>query len=758
MTRFIAHSRNEYGQSHALDAHLLATARLAAGFAKHFGLSNQAFLAGLWHDAGKFNDEFQRYLALAAQVEERKPPRVPHSPLGAVMLASRPDGNLAAMPVAGHHSGLTAKADFTCSYLNKHASGQNPFVDEAREAAQAALQPHEPRPAELRVELDNLVGLSSYDVELLIRMLFSALVDADWLDTERHFRPETAVRREIAWPGLNELLRVYLDHMAALQVGAEAGLVNDIRHEVLDCCLEAAQHAPGVFRLTVPTGGGKTLASLGFALTHAVKHGLDRVIYAIPYTSIIEQTADVFRKVFASMEGPCPVIEHHSAFQAEQPVKAGDANRDDDVAERSKLASENWDAPLIVTTTVQLFDSLFANRPSRCRKLHNIANSVVILDEVQALPVELLEPLVSLLQSLVTRCRASVILCTATQPALSHERWGFTPAPREIVPRYAKHFEQLIRVSYERPSETWSWQRLADEAAACEQCLVVLNTKAHAIEVIRKLQAEGDADKSGILHLSTRLTGAHRRLVLAEVRQRLQERLPCRLISTQVVEAGVDLDFPVVMRAVGPLDRIVQAAGRCNREGVLGGGRKLGRVVVFTPEDMGMPKGAYRTASAQALSLLARAGINLNDPATYEQYFKLLYQVVDCDQRRIQPLREALGYPEVAQRGHLIESDTIAVVVPNALGGDMLDSDELHQLLDRIKAQAVAGGGISSLDWRSLQPHVINLWPYEVAEHAGELEEIAPGVTVWHGGYDPLEGIILDGPAVEDLIVDSNST
>jgi CRISPR-associated endonuclease/helicase Cas3 len=373
------------------------------------------------------------------------------------------------------------------------------------------------------------------------------------------------------------------------------------------------------------------------------------------------------------------------------------------------------------------------------------------------LPVELLEPVVSLLQGLAKHCRVSVVLCTATQPALSHERWGFDPAPREIVPQYREHFERLTRVNYERAQEPWGWDRLADEVATCEQCLVVLNTKAHAIKVLRALLAGGAADQFGLVHLSTRLTGSHRRRVLEDVRRRLHDGLPCRLISTQVVEAGVDLDFPVVMRAVGPLDRIVQAAGRCNREGRLDEGRALGRVVVFNPEETGMPRGTYRTASAQAQSLLCQAGVDLNDPATYEDYFRLLYQLTDCDQRKIQPLREAFDYPEVAQRGHLIKTDTVAVVVPDAPGGDVPGLETLPRMLDRIKTQAAAGYGISAQDWRKLQPHVINLWPYEAARHAGELEEIAPGVTVWHGGYDALEGIRLDGPAVEDLVVDKNS-
>lgn len=744
-----AHTAGPDGHWQPLIDHLAATSETAGRFATRFGLPEQARLAGLWHDAGKFSTEFQRYLKLAAELSSDKPHRVTHSPLGAVLLAAHPEGNLAALPIAGHHAGLPARADFAGSYLNKYSPDRNPDIKETRAIAQDALQPLEPSSAKLRSELNQLAGLRKHEAEFLIRMLFSALVDADWLDTEWHFSPGRAQARSSIWPDAKALLGHFNAHMDRIRTAAAESNVNRIRAEVLECCLAAADQEPGIFRLTVPTGGGKTLASLGFALEHAVKHGLDRVVYAIPYTSIIEQTAGVFRDVFKALGEPCPVIEHHSAIDVPT-SKAEDT--DDDILECQRLASENWDAPLIVTTTVQLFDSLLSNRPAACRKLHNLANSVIILDEVQTLPVELLEPLVSLLQTLVSRCRTSVVLCTATQPALSHERWGFNPAPREIVQQYPEHFGQLKRVSYERPSEAWNWGKLADEVEACEQCLVVLNTKMHAIKVIRELQGKQGVTDLGLMHLSTRLTGAHRRLVLHEARRRLKDGFPCRLISTQVVEAGVDLDFPVVMRAVGPLDRIVQAAGRCNREGRLAGGA-LGRVVIFTPEEAGMPRGTYRTASAQAQSLLRQAGVDLNNPATYERYFNLLYQVVDCDQRGIQPLREAFDYPEVARRGHLIETDTVSVVVPNAPGGE-----ELTGLFDRIRAQAAAGYGISSQDWRCLQPYVINLFPYEADKHAGELEEIAPGVLVWRGGYDPLEGIQLDGPAVEDLIVDSNST
>jgi CRISPR-associated endonuclease/helicase Cas3 len=387
---------------------------------------------------------------------------------------------------------------------------------------------------------------------------------------------------------------------------------------------------------------------MAFALKHALVHGLDRVIVAIPYTSIIEQTADVYRNIF----GETSVLEHHSAVitghDGCDPLSYQDV--------WSRLASENWDAPIVVTTTVQLFESLFAHRPSACRKLHNIARSVLVLDEVQTLPPQLLTPILDVLQDLVEHYSVSVVLCTATQPALQDGPYlkGLSNI-REIVPDPPRYFAALRRVHYTLPAadERWDWERVAVEMRNTAQCLAIVNTKPDALQLLDAL------NDSTALHRSTLLCGAHRRDVLHEIRRRLDIGEPCRLIATQVVEAGVDLDFPLVLRAIGPLDRIVQAAGRCNREGRLASGR----VVVFWPAEGKVPPGAYRTGTDTAISLLSRPQVDLHDPTLYRTYFELLYQAVETDVKGIQNLRQALDYPEVAQRFRLIEDDTAAVVV-----------------------------------------------------------------------------------------------
>jgi CRISPR-associated endonuclease/helicase Cas3 len=361
--------------------------------------------------------------------------------------------------------------------------------------------------------------------ELFVRVLFSALVDADYLDTERHFAPERSVARE--WKvDMEALWTRFLADQARL-TGVDPSPVNQIRHEIYEQCVRAAVQPPGVYSLTVPTGGGKTRSAMAFALLHAIRHAFDRIIVAIPYTSIIEQTADVYRGIF----GDAPVLEHHSGID---PERADDGARPD----WARLASENWDAPIVVTTTVQVFESLFSDRPSRCRRLHNIARSVIILDEVQTLPPNLLAPILDVLKDLVAHYHVTVVLCTATQPALTES--PFTPQLRgfqrvqEITADAARYFAQLRRVRYERPGELWSWSQVAAVMRQEPQALAVVNTKRDALALLDVL---GD---SGGLHLSTLLCGAHRRDVLRDVRGRLARGEPCRLVSTQVIEAGVD--------------------------------------------------------------------------------------------------------------------------------------------------------------------------------------------------------------------------
>jgi CRISPR-associated endonuclease/helicase Cas3 len=397
-------------------------------------------------------------------------------------------------------------------------------------------------------------------------MLFSCLVDADFVATEAFMRPEQARERSGARPAPAELLPHLEAHLACLSGYAAETAVNRARAGVLLQCREKAELSPGLFSLTVPTGGGKTLSSLAFALRHAACHDLRRVIYAIPFTSIIEQNADVFRAALSGA-GPNVVLEHHSNLEP------------DPETPWSRLASENWDAPLVVTTNVQLLESLFANKPSRCRKLHRIARSVIVLDECQTLPVTLLAPTLRMLDELCHNYSCTVVFCSATQPAVQQRdgfRIGLTGV-REIVSDPRHLYGSLRRVVVERLGKLDD-SAVVEQLRGHQQVLCVVNTRAHAARLFAALRESSDA-ADAVFHLSAQMCAAHRTDVLNLIRERLDPENPrlCRVISTQLIEAGVDVDFPVVYRALAGLDSIAQAAGRCNREGRL----ERGQVFVF---------------------------------------------------------------------------------------------------------------------------------------------------------------------------------
>ncbi len=561
-------------------------------------------------------------------------------------------------------------------------------------------------------------------------MLFSALADADFLDTERHFNPEKSEERG-GTVSLGELWCRFEQAQSVL-TAKQSDRVNRVRHEAYQACLQAADLGPGFFRLTVPTGGGKTRSSLAFALRHALCHHLDRVIVGIPYTSIIEQTAEVYRDIL----GDGAVLEHHSAGAEDDPENP---TREE---VRQRLASENWDAPVVVTTTVQLFESLFANRTTRCRKLHNIARSVLILDEVQTLPTHLLEPTLDALRQLVAHYGVSVVLCTATQPALDESPYlKGLPDVREIVPNPAQLFSELKRVRYEWESggRKVTWKEVAAEMRKEAQALAVVNTKADALALLDALE-----DRKA-LHLSTLMCGAHRREALGQIRSRLQAGAPCRVVSTQVVEAGVDLDFPMVLRALGPLDRIVQAAGRCNREGKLPG---LGRVVVFEPEQGKLPAGAYRTGTALAAMQLLTPSFDFDDPNAYQAYFRLLYQSVDLDTHNIQELRQSFRYKEVDRRFRMIEDDTLPVVVRPPWEPHKSRVEELMADLARRPPG-------SRWLFRDLQPYLVNVRARLVPGYQGQglVRQITPNLCEWAGPYDPVRGVVVGNRDPEELVV-----
>jgi CRISPR-associated endonuclease/helicase Cas3 len=712
-----AHTPNSSGQWHGLPAHLQATAAMARAFAERFGAGELAYYAGLWHDMGKFHPQFQAYLQACAQGTRAQPH--PHARYGAAY-AARHCPPLA-FPIMGHHAGMPDKSDLKARLQQ---------VADLPQAEQPALQAM-PALAPAQVQFPQwLQQNDALQAELLTRMLFSCLVDADFLDTEAHFAPQRAAQRPQGY-NLHALWQQFVQNQNALLASAPHTPVNAVRRKVYKDALQAASGKPGLYALTAPTGAGKTRALLAFALKHALANELERVIVALPYTSIIDQTAEVYRQIL----GDDVVLEHHSALEVD--------DLSETALERHRLLSENWDAPLIVTTFVQLFESLFSNLPSRCRKVHRLARSVIVLDEVQTLPVEVLEPTVHALQQLIDDYGATVLLSTATQPAL--DKIAFTTPPVQVVVDPAQHFQMLRRVDYRVDLTPRNYDWLADEIAAREQVMVVLNTRKDALATIDALRLRHPNVMPSVFHLSTLLCPAHRREVLAEVKRRLEHGEPCQLVATQVVEAGVDLDFPVVMRAVGPLDRIVQAAGRCNREGRL----TRGEVIVFELAQGSTPRGAYRTGTDEARITLQQPNADLHDSNTYTDYFARLYRDVSLDREGIQQAREGFQFETVAQKYRLIRDDTYPVIVVN------YDPNAVNALLQQGRA-IVQAGGIPPQRWRQhLHAYTVSLYRHEMnaLRQQGLIQDDPVlGIALYVGAYDPLTGVSAQADPA-DLVV-----
>jgi len=576
---------------HKLEDHLQGVAQRAEQFASGWLPPNWAHAAGALHDTGKFSQAFQERLLLLAgtdlpaHLEGRTPQHVDHSTAGAQYAAQTlgPAGRLIAYAVAGHHTGLPNGTSIEEQCLQKRLQKKVEDWSACPDCLKNLPVPIPPP------DIHN-----GFQLAFFVRMLFSCLVDADFLDTEAFYKPADTAARSGA-PSVLELLQRLSQHLERFQPKSD---INRVRADVLRQCRDKASLPQGFFSLTVPTGGGKTLSSLAFALKHAVKHNLQRVIYVIPYTSIIEQNADVFRNAL----GSDAVLEHHSNFDLEKENTW------------SRLAAQNWDAPLVVTTNVQFFESLFAAKHSACRKLHNIARSVVILDEAQMLPPDVLRPCLEALRELVRAYHTTVVLCTATQPALSASQ-GFKDglsAVTEIIDDPGSLYIALKRVQTHRCGPL-SLDELARRLSSHEQVLCIVNTRTHARELAQRIPHS--------FHLSALMCPEHRSNVLDKIRTALDNHQPCCVISTQLVEAGVDIDFPVVYRALAGIDSIAQAAGRCNREFT----RPYGDVFIF--ELAGARLSGHLLHAAQEAKLVLT---HHDDPLTLEaveEFFRALFWV-----------------------------------------------------------------------------------------------------------------------------------
>jgi len=676
---FYAHSTEKEDKSdwQLLLDHLNSVGKMSAEFADVFGASSMAEAQGKLHDLGKYTRAFQRRLEGGNKVD--------HATWGAKVAVEHygQAGLLIAYAIAGHHAGLAN---------GTNGQSRTPLDERIRNDALPELLSEWQRELALPSKLafphkfEIKAERGAFQLTLLGRMLFSCLVDADFIDTDEFYRKIEGKepRRTEHLPTL-EALRDRLDYrLKSFNADSE---LNRIRADILTNVRSHADDKPGLFSLTVPTGGGKTLASLAFALDHAIKHGLQRVIYVIPFTSVVEQTAQVFRAAFGAL-GDNAVLEHHCAFE-EDPKTAWESG------DKRRLAMENWDAPIVVTTAVQFFESLFADRPSRCRKLHNIAGSVVILDEAQTLPLKFLQPCVAMLDELALNYRSSIVLCTATQPALREEDGfdnGFTKL-RELAPEPPKLYEKLRRVSV-RYIGSLDDAAVAELILRREQVLCIVNNRRHA-----RALYEAIADQPGAMHLSTLMHARHRRQVLADVRLRLKDGKPCRLVSTSLIEAGVDVDFETVLRAEAGLDSIAQAAGRCNREGKRS--RENSETLVFACPDWAPPPDLKQAAQAFQTTLRKMKSEEQDDLLSLDavrSYFQELYwqkgdEALDAHDL-LGLLRgsklESLPFETLALKFRMIENAMKPVIVPFDPYTGHIDPDAAQALRDLEYAPSVA--------------------------------------------------------------------
>ncbi len=675
--QYFAHSANGHGKWHQLADHLASVSKIAKEFLQGRNGAEEAALAGLLHDLGKYGDRFQARL-------QGRDQGLDHWSQGAWIALSEHRAIAAALAIQGHHIGLQRANTDALRRMNPSSLARNhPF--------RLALSDSDCTRLKQRAETDGLLiqkparttlahqnGMAQAISSMLdVRLLFSCLVDADFLDTESHFEGNIQGKRRRP-EGLkldaSAALAALDTHMAALRgaTGAQTA-VRQARETLWSAAIRAGKAESGTFTLTAPTGSGKTLAMLKFALEHVKTHRLKRIVLAMPFLSVIEQTAREYRKVFALFPDNF-VLEHHSlaglGAEAEQRDAEGLNER------QRRLLAENWDAPIVLTTNVQLLESLFSNRPSSCRKLHNLMDSVILFDEAQSLPSHLAVPTLAALSHLSALYCSTVVFATATQPAFDilnsavkkHAVQGWHP--REIVLEHPVLFAALKRITVRWPEidERRTWTQLAAELRGVDQALVVVNLKRHALALLNELP-----ETESVFHLSTNLCAEHRRAVMDRVRAQLAAGLPCRLVSTQCVEAGVDVDFPLVFRAMAPLESIAQAAGRCNREGRLNEQGRLGEVVVFEPDEEGgwrkrFPTHSYYQATqvTQALLKLHNNNLGINDPKIFRAYYHQLYNLNDPASQSADLTRaiQELDFVEIAKAYRLIIQDAIQVLVP----------------------------------------------------------------------------------------------
>lgn len=702
---YYAHSTDDPDKNNwqILKVHLQNVANIASGFAGEFNAERFGYAGGLLHDIGKYSPEFQRRLD-GANI------RVDHSTAGAKeseTFYGSFQSHILEYIITGHHGGLL---DYGSAESGLQERLSKPYLPDYSAYKNEISIPDLKNVRPCLTPINKRMGFA---ISFYIRMLFSCLVDADFLDTEGFMSPDKSSLRG-QYEAFDTLSRKFDDHMNAVLSTAEDNLINRYRREIYEQCREKAELPPQMFSLTVPTGGGKTLSSMAFALDHLKKHDLNRIFYVIPYTSIIEQNADVFRKIFGNHN----VLEHHSNYDP----KNENSENTDLVADKLKLSSENWDIPIVVTTNVQFFESLFSNRVSRCRKLHNLAKSVIILDEAQMLPTGFLKPCLAALSELVVNYGSTVVICTATQPNLNgllDER----VRPVEIM-RSPQELYKVFRRVHVTDLGAIDDADLSARLMAHKQVLCIVNTRKHAQKLFELISESGNC-----YHLSARMCPVHRRKQLKEIKDLLRKGAECRVVSTQLIEAGVDIDFPAVYRAISGIDSVCQAAGRCNREGKL----HSGEVYVFrSTEAYGRPTRWQSRVAEIGGMIFDECDDPLSLPAV-ERYFEKLYfyeadglddkGILPCFEERLNEI--AFPFEAVAGAFNLIENNTRDIIIPY--------DDRARSIIEDIQRTGFPGRYV-----RSLQGYTVSIYleEFRELEKANAITSIGDRFFVLRGGED----------------------
>jgi len=708
--RFIAHSKNQEGQEHELKKHLNEVAKLMESFTDNAEFKKLSRTVGLLHDFGKYQPAFQNYLRNGGRRGS-----VPHASWGA-SLGAKLNHFEAAFVIDGHHKGLPDKADLKSDI----AEFQNDDHELSQKILPVFTNENNFEPEENHY---NDLGLRGFDKELFIRYLFSSLTDADWLDTENHFNSQVTDKRKKPHFDPEFLMRKLEKEISQK---SKEGKVNELRNRVREYAISNAQNPIGFFSMTLPTGMGKTLTSVDWALNHAQYNSLKRIIVVLPFINIIDQTAKELKRIF----GEEWVLEHHSNYNEDKENNdfITDENTQDE-AYTKRLATENWDYPVIVTTTVQFFESLFSNKPSRCRKIHNIAHAVIIFDEVQTLPKELVLPTLTMLKNIQKVMCTTFLFCTATQPAFEKRaKFDGIDNITPLVENPKEVFESTKRVEYHslnnyNPVSLDILQNFVTDQETSALC--IFNTKKQALNFFKLIQDSGEWIT---YHLSTGMCPAHRKMVIEQIQESLKAKERIIVSSTQLIEAGVDFDFPCVFREIAPLESIIQSAGRCNREGAM---LQPGNVFIFKLENAGTPDKLYKTLAEFANELYGNAEEKLHEHDFFGQYYsKAINLFCDPDKHHINDARKNFNFKTISDAYRLIVNNTTPLFIYKY-------NNQSELLYHQIIHKPI----LSRHDYRQMQQYTVQVYDLFLKANTGMIGREKAGFLVWYGNYDEHFGI-----------------